>query len=1010
MVKFRVMEVIADLHIHSHFSIATGRDADLPHLDLWGRYKGLQVVGTGDCTHPRWLEDLAHNLTAAGEGVYTLKQELMLPLNLSGSHWDAVPPVNFVITGEVSTIYKKGGKVRKIHLLLVLPDLETALKLSRRLDRLGNVNSDGRPILGLDARFVLELVLEINPQALVIPAHIWTPWFSVLGSKSGFDSLEECFGESTAYIHAVETGLSSDPAMNWRVSGLDRFALVSNSDAHSPQKLAREANIFHVAPTYPDLSQALRSRVGLGGTIEFFPEEGKYHLDGHRQCGLRLEPEEAKRLGGLCSRCGRPLTLGVAHRVLDLADRENGAHPDAAQPYESLIALPEILAEVLGVGPNSKKVRHTYFRLLEKLGPELAILRQVPLTTLAQEGGVLLAHAIDRMRRGQVHINGGYDGAYGEICLFTPEERSELQGQTAFFSAAPALSPHNKNTSQTGSGALPDTQAAEPTTVRFQPDPNPDLLLDEDPLLSGLNAAQREAVVHQGPPLIVQAGPGTGKTRTLTHRLAYLVCRRGVDPGKILALTFTRQAAGEMAERCDRLLADLPARTRLTIKTFHALGQQILNDYGYQEREVADEEQRRTLIKESAQAHGLPFADLEKQITRWKQALIYPADLDKPKPRRQLHLLIPSTETQLGSDPRYVAAFAAYEAALDRDKLWDYEDLIAKPGLLLASNRAVQEAYQSRFRHVLVDEYQDLNEAQYRLFRHLAGPGAELMVIGDPDQAIYGFRGASPEYFSRFREDWPAARLVRFHETYRLPPSILMAASPLRENDSEPLHTRQTGDQPLVLLEAGSPRGEALAIARRIEALVGGLSHYGLEDNRVRHQCEGETTGFRDVAVLYRVHAVGVELERILAAAGIPCQQAKEGVGPDWDDLDMAAERVKLLTLHAAKGLEFPYVFIAGCETGLIPWEPEGRLAPDLAEEKRLLYVGLTRASRQVFLCRSRERSLWGRRRQTEFSPWVMAMPPEVLERFAEKESSSRHERQPRLFPEFGSFRGKKIR
>jgi DNA helicase-2/ATP-dependent DNA helicase PcrA len=295
------MEVIADLHIHSHFSIATARDADLEHLDLWGRYKGLQVVGTGDCTHPRWLAEMAAKLEPAGAGVYTLKPGLALPLNLEGPAWEAAAPVKFVITGEVSTIYKKAGKVRKVHLLLVLPDLAAAQELSRRLGRLGNVASDGRPILGLDARFVLDLVMEIDPQALVIPAHIWTPWFSVLGSKSGFNSLEECFEAGTAHIYAVETGLSSDPAMNWRVSDLDRFVLVSNSDAHSPQKLGREANIFHVAPTYPDLARALRTREGFGGTIEFFPQEGKYHLDGHRACGLRLEPEAANRLNGLCA-------------------------------------------------------------------------------------------------------------------------------------------------------------------------------------------------------------------------------------------------------------------------------------------------------------------------------------------------------------------------------------------------------------------------------------------------------------------------------------------------------------------------------------------------------------------------------------------------------------------------------------------------------------------------------------------------------------------------------------
>ena len=324
--------------------------------------------------------------------------------------------------------------MRKVHLLLVLPDLAAARQLSRRLGRLGNVASDGRPILGLDARFVLDLVMEIDPQALVIPAHIWTPWFSVLGSKSGFDSLEECFEASTAHIHAVETGLSSDPAMNWRVSGLDRFVLVSNSDAHSPQKLGREANIFHVAPTYPDLARALRTRKGFGGTLEFFPQEGKYHLDGHRHCGLRLEPDESARLGGLCPQCGKPLTLGVMHRVQDLADRHNGACPATASPFESLISLPGILAEVLGFNASSKKVRQAYFRLLARLGPELEILRRVPLAAVAREGGILLAHGIDRMRRGEVHIDGGYDGAYGEIRLFTPAERVQLLDQGTDFS------------------------------------------------------------------------------------------------------------------------------------------------------------------------------------------------------------------------------------------------------------------------------------------------------------------------------------------------------------------------------------------------------------------------------------------------------------------------------------------------------------------------------------------------------------------------------------------------
>jgi DNA helicase-2/ATP-dependent DNA helicase PcrA len=1017
------MEVIADLHIHSHFSIATGRDADLEHLDLWGRYKGVQVVGTGDCTHPRWLSDLAAKLEPAAAGVYSLKPGLALPLNLTGPPWEGVAPVRFVITGEVSTIYKKAGKVRKVHLLLVLPSLETAQQLSQRLGRLGNVASDGRPILGLDARFVLELVLEIDPRALVIPAHIWTPWFSVLGSKSGFDSLEECFEASTAHIYAVETGLSSDPPMNWRVSHLDRFLLVSNSDAHSPQKLGREANIFQVAPVYPELARALRTREGFGGTIEFFPQEGKYHLDGHRHCGLRLEPEEAQRLGGLCPRCGKPLTLGVMHRVLELADRRDGVPPVAARPFESLITLPAILAEVLGVNPGSKKVRQAYFRLLDRLGPELEILRRAPLTEVAREGGILLAHGLDRMRRGEVHIAGGYDGAYGDICLFTPAERTELLGQGAFFShpAAPPLT----------SGTPSPEGPAEATAINPATAPGPAGALSAgvpappgDPLLAGLNAAQRQAVVHQGPPLIVQAGPGTGKTRALTHRLAYLISRRGVDPEAILALTFTRQATAEMAERIRRLLADLPGLARLTIKTFHALGQQILQDHGDPGRGVADEEQRRRLLREAARAHHLPFGQLERQITRWKQALTYPEDLTAPSPG-----LSSGGGGGAGPAPHpeetlpYLAAFAAYESALSRANLWDYEDLIARPALLLARRPEVREAYRTRFRHLLVDEYQDLNEAQYRLFRQLAGDGAEIMVIGDPDQAIYGFRGARPEYFRRFREDWPEAQVCRFDETYRLPAPILKAAAPLRrswtaggseskrgEGDPETRITHQVGDQPVVLLTAATPGAEARAIAHEIEKLVGGLSHYGLEDAQVRHQAPGEKASFRDVAVLYRLHALGLELERGLTEAGIPCQQAKEGVGPDWDGLDLAAERVKLLTLHAAKGLEFPYVFIAGCETGLMPWEPGPDGAADLEEERRLFYVGLTRASRQVFLTRARERTVWGQRRRPQLSPWVQAMPPEVLARPDLPASRTRVARQPHLFPEIAPPRGKRSR
>lgn len=947
------MEIIADLHIHSRFSIATGQQADLEHLDLWGRYKGVQVLGTGDCTHPAWLAELAEKLTPVADGTYELKQGLALPLKIQGPAWEEVPRVRFLVTGEVSTVYKKGGQVRKVHLLLVLPSLAAAGRLSQRLGRLGNVTADGRPILGLEAKHVLELTLEIAPDALVIPAHIWTPWFSVLGAKSGFNSLEECFQERVQDIYALETGLSSDPPMNWRVSQLDRFLLVSNSDAHSPQKVGREANIFLTPPVYADMHRAIRTKEGFGGTIEFFPQEGKYHLDGHRKCGLRLTPPEAKRLGGRCPRCDKLLTLGVMHRVLDLADREAGSPAPAAKSFQSLIGLPEILGEVLEANPGAKKVTHLYFHLLAKLGPELCILRQVPLEEVAQEGGGLLAHALGKMRRGEVSIAAGYDGVYGDIHLLTPEERRRHRGQNAFWRLPDKL----PGMPEPGASALlpePAPPAAKETSPVTLPRPG-------DPLLAGLNDLQEAAVRHTGPPLIVQAGPGTGKTRALTHRLAYLLGRRQVPPERILALTFTRQAAGEMASRIRCLLPDFPGLERLTIKTFHALGQQILTEAGHQ-RAVVDEPRRRELVRTLAREAGLPAKSLDQAIIRWKQALLHPDDL-------------------AGSEPGQArAAYQRYEALLARQGLWDYDDLIARPTRLLLQQPELQARYRQRFRHLLVDEYQDVNEAQYRLFRALAGPEADIMVIGDPDQAIYGFRGARPEFFARFQEDWPQAVRFRFVETYRLPAPLLAAAARLLKTDGsavDSLVSRRPGDLPVVLLEEASPAAEARAIAREIDMLVGGLSHRTLEDHRLRYQEGDGHIGFKDIAVLYRLHSLGAELERGLSEAGIPCQQAREGVGPDWEDLDLAAERVKLLTLHAAKGLEFPYVFIAGCEAGLLPLEPEGGDPADPEEERRLLYVGLTRAHRQVMLSRSRTRTLRGVKRRTRLSPLVAAVGPE---------------------------------
>jgi DNA helicase-2/ATP-dependent DNA helicase PcrA len=942
-------ELMADFHVHSRFSIATGQQADLEHLDLWGRYKGLGVVGTGDCTHPAWLKELAAKLIPAGEGVYHLKPELALPLTLQGPRWQAAPPVHFVLTGEISAIYTQGGRVRKVHLLILLSGLEAAERLSARLARVGNVVADGRPILGLSARQLTELTLEADPQALVIPAHIWTPWFSVLGAKSGFDTLEECFGDLVGEIYALETGLSSDPAMNWRVSGLDRYRLVSNSDAHSPQKLGREANLFTVPPTYPDLARALRTGEGFVGTVEFFPEEGKYHLDGHRKCGVRLTPEASRAAGGLCPECGKPLTLGVMHRVLELADRKAGERPGDFRPFTSLVGLPAVLGQALGTGSGSKKVQRLYFHLLETLGPELNILRHAPLTAVAREGGALVAHALNKMRRGEVHIAAGYDGAYGEITLLTAEERSRLQGQGGFWEVPSLL-------------ASPPAAAAAPLVPDPPSAPGPGAARTApaaDPLLAGLNPAQQEAVTHVGPPLIVLAGPGTGKTRALTHRLAYLLNRRLVPPERVLALTFTRQAAGEMTARLRELLPDGQGTARVTVCTFHALGLALMREHGLT-GEVVTEEARRALLQDAARRRKAAPGRAERWISRWKQALLTPAQVEGQ------------------AEPAEVQAFALYEDLLQSRGLWDYEDLLARPVRLLEAQPALRRAWRDRFRHLVVDEYQDLNEAQYRFFRLLAGPQAEVMVIGDPHQAIYGFRGASPEFVARLREDRPEAVTLSFTETYRLPPPLLAAAARLLPRPEEgPRVSRREGGEPPVLLTARDEREEARLIAREIEHLVGGLTHKALEDSRLRARQAEAGAGFREVAVLFRLHRQAEVVAQALTEAGLPWELAREEVGPEWTGIEPAAEKVKLLTLHAAKGLEFPYVFIAGCEAGLIPLARPGDEAPDLEEERRLFYVGFTRASRRVFLSRARRRTLWGKAQPTRLSPWAALVEPQ---------------------------------
>ena len=415
------MKFLADLHIHSKFSRATSRDMVLDILAPWAKVKGITLLATGDFTHPEWLFLMKEKLEPMGNGFLRLKP--------STTAFDAAPfkglPVlgrsmAFILSAEVSFIYSKGGKVRKVHVMVLAPDFESVERINRRLQAVGNLSSDGRPILGLDVRLFCKMVAETAPRAVVIPSHIWTPWFSLFGANSGFDTIEECFEEMTPSIFALETGLSSDPPMNWRLSALDRFALVSNSDAHSPSKIGREANAFDTDFSFRGLIEALRKNdpARFLYTVEFFPEEGKYHYDGHRKCGVVCGPKESLKTNDLCPKCGKKLTIGVLHRVEELADRENGEERPGRVPYKNLVPLNEIIAEAVDKTAESQGVWDLYFRFIREFGDEHAILTEVPVAELARVSPERVAEAVDRMRRGLVSIRPGHDGEYGQIHIF----------------------------------------------------------------------------------------------------------------------------------------------------------------------------------------------------------------------------------------------------------------------------------------------------------------------------------------------------------------------------------------------------------------------------------------------------------------------------------------------------------------------------------------------------------------------------------------------------------------
>ncbi len=1067
---------IADLHIHSKYSRATSKDCVPEYLDLWARRKGIDLLGTGDFTHPAWRRELGEKLVPAEEGLYRLKEDLCLSDPVSGG--ERRP--RFVISGEISSIYKKNGQVRKVHNVILLPGLEEAEALSKKLEAIGNIHSDGRPILGLDCRDLLEITLEVCQEAIFVPAHIWTPHFSMFGAFSKFESAEECFEDLTPYIHAVETGLSSDPPMNWQLSALDRFQLISNSDAHSPSRLGREANLLETEMSYAGLYRAVQEGEGLKGTIEFFPEEGKYHFDGHRKCHVCLSPREAAGYNGICPVCGKKLTLGVSHRISQMADRDEGFTPAGARPFESLAPLPEVIASCMGVSAASRKVQHQYEALLRDLGSEFSILRELPLEDIRKKGGYFIAEGIRRLRAGEVKRSPGFDGEYGVIRLFEPTELDAMDGQMSLFSglmesAATAEADKGQekaagnadmagNSGTAGcSGRDGNPNAAGKSGISEEDtegEPGATAAVSELTALSEvpdhLNEEQLEAVRSLNPRIAVIAGPGTGKTKTLVSRILYLLKERRVRPSEITAVTFTNQAAKELKKRLEEQLGGKQAVRRLRIGTFHSICYDLLRqtegDFLLADRTLALELAEETIAKTGLKLKPKRFLSrISERKTAAKEAKS--RDVGRQEP----------------PGAAFDEAAADYASRLTGLKALDFDDLLLK-ALSLSADRedAGVCRFLKGFHYLLVDEFQDTSPLQYRLIEEWSRGGRELFAIGDPDQAIYGFRGADAESFLRFQEQ--DAQIIRLKKNYRSTPQILTAAKTVMDRGGVLEAVCRPGPSARLLTASGE-REEAIFTAKEINRLVGGMDMLDAQ-GRFGRQEGRAVRSFAEIAVLYRTHRQSALLEMCLKKEGIPYivagredylddpsvrgalsffrsllrpedeaaawlsrrnfRKLSGGVEADheaekeapwlgeryqalaerfgrlcrrgrpseilhtWMEEtgcleDPAMERlcsmallhknmeelinsiafgresdlkrcggktwtadaVTLMTLHGSKGLEYPVVFINGAGKGLIPLEYGGRAGgstADVSEERRLFYVGMTRAREELIM------------------------------------------------------------
>jgi len=818
------MFYIADLHIHSHYSIATSKNLNLESLYQWARIKGINVIGTGDFTHPGWFKELQEKLEPDGNGFFRLKS----PPHESGLSGAKVhdTKVRFCLSSEISSIYKDYGRVRKNHNLIYARDFETVSKIIARLSTIGNLNADGRPILGLPSHDLLEIVLECSDTAHLIPAHVWTPWFSTLGSKSGYDSIDQCYKDLTNHIFALETGLSTDPDMNWKLSALDKYTLVSNSDAHSAKNLGREANLFNTEFSYEGLFKALKTQIGFLGTYEFFPQEGKYHLDGHRKCNVVLTPQETIKCKGICPICGKPLTIGVLNRIESLADRSIAQKPKGHSDFKYIIPLPEIIAQLKGKGPASKTVLESYQKTISTFGNEFTLLWKTPIEDITKHGNDLLSEAIRRMRLREVDPQPGYDGIYGKIKIFKEGELEKLCGQLYLFG----------------------NPCSETKTADKNPKIQPIKKEQKAPEKNGnkskifLNTEQQQVRDVLSGAILVKAGPGTGKTSTLIQWIGKQIESKKAKPSEIIAITFTNKSAGEIRERLT-LMTDIEI-TGIRTGTFHSIAYKMLQEENPELTTVYDEASRLSVLR-------ILFPTLKgKECKQLSDDL---SELFEKGEDSEIESLQKKADTY--------REYVKYRGAID------LSDLIGSLVGLWEKNPAILEKQRSFVKSISVDEFQDINIIQYK-FISLLGKGKNILAIGDPDQAIYGFRGSDVHLFFRFKEDFHPLE-ISLTKNYRSANQILDAAGELIDhnnlNSQIQLQAIRKKDSPIKLFQGKDTKDESHFITQEIEKKVGG---FNLLSSGTAY--DEENYSFSDIAVLYRTHMVGRELLFNLKKANIP--------------------------------------------------------------------------------------------------------------------------------------------